>query len=158
MSPGGVALMAPTRGELGQRVVCYFDLFGRLEGRIVRRFESGFAMELTASATKRGKLAEHLAWLARRPAAAASPPRAERLTPARTRAVLRLPDGRRVAVQIMDRSESGAALICPVPLAIGTMVLLGDRSAEVVRVARSVVGLAFEAPLPPASAESPPAL
>ncbi len=36
ISAGGVALRAPVVGPLGDRVVVYLDLIGRLEGRIAR--------------------------------------------------------------------------------------------------------------------------
>ena len=34
MSPGGVALIAPVRGGLKERVICYVDQIGRIEGTV----------------------------------------------------------------------------------------------------------------------------
>src|SRR5260221_6208250 len=60
ISPGGVALMAPTAGEIGERVVVYLDHLGRIEGNIARHFADGFAMTIGAPTLKRQKLADQL--------------------------------------------------------------------------------------------------
>ena len=39
MSPGGVALVAPVRGALKERVICYIDQIGRIEGSYVTTVE-----------------------------------------------------------------------------------------------------------------------
>jgi len=52
ISAGGVALMAPSSGRLGERVIAYIDHIGRVEGVIVRTFSLGFAMII--GATQRG--------------------------------------------------------------------------------------------------------
>lgn len=36
MSPGGVAMLAPGLGHVGERVVAYLDHVGRVEGKITR--------------------------------------------------------------------------------------------------------------------------
>src|SRR5579863_1452858 len=66
MSPGGLALIAPQCGRLGERVVAYIDHVGRLEGTIARIYPSGFSMTISASQRKRDKLSAQLTWLANR--------------------------------------------------------------------------------------------
>src|SRR6202161_3282624 len=66
MSPGGMAVIAPQCGRLGERVVAYIDHVGRLEGVIARIYPSGFSMTIAASQRKRDKLAAQLTWLANR--------------------------------------------------------------------------------------------
>jgi hypothetical protein len=60
MSPGGLALMAPAPGTVGERVIAYLDYFGRLEGRIVRTFPIGFAVKIAATQYKRDRIAIEL--------------------------------------------------------------------------------------------------
>ena len=48
MSPGGMALIAPVIGTVGERVIAYVDHIGRLEGVIARVFQNGFAMTIGA--------------------------------------------------------------------------------------------------------------
>ncbi|MEY9442243.1 hypothetical protein ABIF14_009393 [Bradyrhizobium elkanii] len=66
MSPGGLALLAPGIGNVGDRVIAYLDHIGRVEGRITRIIDNGFAMTIGATARKRDKLAAQLTWLANR--------------------------------------------------------------------------------------------
>ena len=66
MSPGGMALIAPTIGQVGERVIAYIDHLGRLEGAIARMLVNGFAMTISATPRKRDKLAAQLTWLANR--------------------------------------------------------------------------------------------
>src|SRR5437867_12752472 len=63
MSPGGMALIAPMAGNVGERVIAYVDHLGRLEGVIARHFHNGFAMTVAATPRKRDKLAAQLTWL-----------------------------------------------------------------------------------------------
>ncbi|MEK6216316.1 MAG: PilZ domain-containing protein [Boseongicola sp.] len=46
VASGGIALTG-SGGSIGESVVVYIDKIGRLEGRIVRYFKGGFALELT---------------------------------------------------------------------------------------------------------------
>ncbi len=66
MSPGGMAVVAPVAGEPGERVIAYVDHLGRLEGKIARLLDNGFAMSISATSRKRDKLAAQLTWLANR--------------------------------------------------------------------------------------------
>src|SRR5665811_2332468 len=66
MSPGGIALVAPVSGDPGERVIAYVDHLGRLEGKIARLLDTGFAMTVEATLRKRDKLAAQLTWLANR--------------------------------------------------------------------------------------------
>src|SRR5882672_1452667 len=66
MSPGGMAIIAPMIGNIGERVIAYVDHLGRLEGQIARHFHNGFAMTVSATPRKRDKLAAQLTWLANR--------------------------------------------------------------------------------------------
>ena len=66
MSPGGIAMVAPVSGNPGERVIAYVDHLGRLEGKIARLLDNGFAMTVEATLRKRDKLAAQLTWLANR--------------------------------------------------------------------------------------------
>src|ERR1041385_3364263 len=57
MSPGGMALIAPIAGQPGERVIAYVDHLGRLEGKIARHIENGFAMMIEAPLRTRDKRA-----------------------------------------------------------------------------------------------------
>ena len=41
----GLVLAGPEQGQVGERVIVYIDQMGRIEGRIVRHVEGGFAIK-----------------------------------------------------------------------------------------------------------------
>ncbi len=134
MSPGSAALMTPNLGEVGERVIAYVDLIGRLEGKILRIFEQGFAMSINATERKRDKLAAKLTWLANRHELnLAEDRRHERFVPRQRETVVRLEDGRTYQARIVDLSLSGAAIEMDVRPAIGTVVWLGNMRGRIVR-------------------------
>ncbi len=110
MSPGGLALLAPGIGNVGDRVIAYLDHIGRVEGKITRIIDNGFAMTVGATARKRDKLAAQLTWLANRDILNLPEDRRhDRIVPRNPIAVLTLEDGTKMTCRIIDLSLSGAA-------------------------------------------------
>ena len=135
MSPGGLALLAPGIGNLGERVVAYLDHIGRVEGKITRLLDNGFAMTVGATPRKRDKLAAQLTWLANRQILNLPEDRRhDRIVPRNPMAILKLDEeGRDIACRIMDLSLSGAALAAEIRPKVGSAVSLGKVQARVVR-------------------------
>jgi len=134
MSPGGMALIAPVTGAIGERVVAYVDNIGRLEGVITRPFQNGFAMTISATARKRDKLAAQLTWLANRHILNLPEDRRHgRFAPRNPAAQMILPNGRNVACRVIDMSESGAGIASDQRPAIGALVTVGKVTGRVVR-------------------------
>jgi len=134
MSPGSAALIAPVSGSVGERVIAYVDHIGRLEGKILRLLDGGFAMSVNATERKRDKLAAKLTWLANRHELnLAEDRRHERIAPRNPAGIIKLEDGRVYQARIVDLSLSGAALELSVKPAIGTVLWLGKMRGRVVR-------------------------
>jgi hypothetical protein len=134
MSPGGMALIAPVRGEVGERVIAYVDHLGRLEGVIARHFQNGFAMTVGATARKRDKLAAQLTWLANRHILNLPEDRRHgRFSPRNSAARLILPNGVNVACRVIDLSQSGAAVKTDQRPEMGALVTIGKTAGRVVR-------------------------
>ena len=134
MSPGGMALIAPVTGNVGERVVAYVDHLGRLEGTIARQIENGFAMTISATARKRDKLAAQLTWLANRAILNLPEDRRHgRIVPRNPAARLILPKGINVGVRIIDISLSGAGIATERRPDVGSLVTLGKIPGRVVR-------------------------
>ena len=136
MSPGGMALIAPVAGSPGERVIAYVDHLGRLEGKISRLIENGFAMSISATLRKRDKLAAQLTWLANRQILNLPEDRRHgRFTPKIPMARLILPSGVNVACRVIDLSQSGAAISIAPDLrpVVGAMVMIGKTQGRVVR-------------------------
>src|SRR5499427_10038367 len=114
MSPGGMALIAPVSGQEGERVIAYIDHLGRLEGKIARLYQNGFAMTIAATPRKRDMLAAQLTWLANRHILNLPEDRRHgRFVPKVTMARLIMPNGFNIGVRIIDISLSGAGIATP---------------------------------------------
>jgi hypothetical protein len=136
MSPGGIAIVAPVAGNPGERVIAYVDHLGRLEGKIARTLDNGFAMTIEATLRKRDKLAAQLTWLANRHILNLPEDRRHgRFIPRKAMARLILPNGNNVTCRVIDLSESGAAIAISPELrpAVGSMVTVGKTQGRVVR-------------------------
>ena len=134
MSLGSAALIAPVSGSVGERVIAYVDHVGRLEGKILRLVDGGFAMSVNATERKRDKLAAKLTWLANRHELNLPEDRRhERITPRNPAGIIKLEDGRVYQARIIDLSLSGAAIELSVKPAIGTVMWLGNLRGRVVR-------------------------
>lgn len=134
MSPGGLAMLAPGLGNVGERVVAYLDHVGRVEGKITRLLDNGFAMTVNATPRKRDKLAAQLTWLANRQILNLPEDRRhDRIVPRNPMAILKLADGGATTCRIIDLSLSGAALAAEMRPQVGEPVTLGRVPARVVR-------------------------
>jgi hypothetical protein len=134
MSPGGMAVIAPQCGRVGERVVAYIDHVGRLEGVIARVFPSGFSMSIAASQRKREKLAAQLTWLANRHILDLPEDRRHQRVVARDQTTrLVMEDGAQENCRIADLSVSGVAVISDNRPSIGSPVKVGKVLGRVVR-------------------------
>ncbi|WP_336056437.1 PilZ domain-containing protein [Nitratireductor sp. CH_MIT9313-5] len=146
MSPGNVSLQAEYPGRVGERIIVYLDHIGRIEGRMTRRIDGGFAMEINASERKRDKLAAQLTWLANKHELDLPEDRRhERITPRNPITHMKLPDGREYQCRIVDLSLSGAAVESQVKPALGTQIFLGSMRGRVVRHFEDGVAIEFAA-------------
>jgi len=66
ISPIGIGIQGFPAGAIGDRVVAYFDGLGRVEGRIVRRSQTWFAVDITATPRKLERLANKIDCLVER--------------------------------------------------------------------------------------------
>src|SRR6202451_4139157 len=122
MSPGGMALIAPVGGVAGERVIAYVDHLGRLEGKIARLFQNGFAMTISATARKRDKLAAQLTWIANRHILGLPEDRRHgRMVPRNPVGRLILPNGVNLTCRVIDVSQSGAGIASQWRPPLGTL-------------------------------------
>jgi len=144
MSPGGLALLGPGIGNVGDRVIAYLDHIGRVEGKITRIIDNGFAMTVGATPRKRDKLAAQLTWLANRDILNLPEDRRhDRIVPRNPICVLTLEDGMQMSCRIIDLSLSGAAIAAEKRPPLDTHVSLGRVQARVVRYLEDGFALEF---------------
>lgn len=154
MSPGSCALIAPVVGAIDERVVAYIDHVGRIEGKVARHYDGGFAMSILSTPRKKDKLAAKLTWLANRyHLNLAEDRRHERITPSTSIIRALLPDGREYAARILDLSLSGAGLGMEARPPIGSVIRVGIIRATVVRHSEDGVAIEFAVLQTPESLE-----
>ena len=154
ISPGGIALTAPVSGAVGDRVIAYVDHLGRLEGKIARQLQNGFAMTIAATPRKRDMLAAQLTWLANRSILNLPEDRRHgRFVPKITGARLILPNGTNVGVRLLDLSLSGAGIGTPARPEIGSHVTIGKIPGRVVRHLEQGFAIEFQRMQHPDSVE-----
>jgi hypothetical protein len=134
VSAGGAAITSTIPLPVGERVVAYFDHIGGIEGVVVREFDGGFAIKITATKHKREKLAAQLTWLANRSELSQEEGRRhERITPKNGEQTLQLAEGIVLSCRVLDISISGASIATPARPEIGSEVMLGKLRARVMR-------------------------
>ena len=144
MSPGDAVVIAPVAGIVGEKVIAYLDLIGRIEGTILNQMDGGFLMDIAASPRKRDKMAAQLTWLANKDILNLPEDRRhERVVPDIRHSTIVLDDGRRYNCKIIDISLSGAAVELDVRPAMGTPITLGRMRARVVRHFQNGVAVEF---------------
>lgn len=143
-SVGGAAVMSPVEVEIGERIVAYFDEIGGVEGKVVRLFDGGFAMEIKATAHKRDKLAALLTWLVNRhDTDAGDGRRHKRISVANKLSTMKLPDGNSISCTVLDVSLSGASIGTEARPPIGSDVLFGKMRCRVMRYHEKGIGVLF---------------
>ena len=144
MSPGDAVVVAPIAGLVGEKVIAYVDLVGRIEGTILAQVDGGFRMDIAASPRKRDKMAAQLTWLANKDLLNLPEDRRhERVVPDIRHSSVVLDDNRRYNCKIIDISLSGAAIELAVRPAMGTPVTLGRMRGRVVRHFANGVAVEF---------------
>jgi len=134
LSSSTIALAAPVRGKLGERVIAHIDHLGKLEGPIVRLLEGGFVMNIPASEEERDRLAAKIAWLEDYKNHDLLDRRADaRTVPANPYSKMILADGNVEACIVLDLSVSGVALSAETVPDIGTVLAVGSVVGRVVR-------------------------
>lgn len=148
MSLGGIALSAGIQIELGENVIVYLDEFGRFEGKVVRVYEGGFAIETAIAGPRRERLAQRLEALARGEKIEVSARRAfARYAPGEAgleeSSVLTMDDGSSIPCRIIDMSLGGAQVAVDERPPIGANVSIGRMTGRVVRHTEAGIGIQF---------------
>jgi len=134
LSCHAIALAAPVRGKVGDRVIAHIDRLGKLEGPIDRLLERGFVMSIAATPEERVSLAAKIAWLDSHKNHEVAERRGDKRTvPTSPHSKIILPDGRVECCLVLDLSVSGAAVSADTVPDVGTIMAVGSVVGRVVR-------------------------
>jgi hypothetical protein len=134
ISQSSIMLAASVKGPLGERVISYFEEFGKIQGPIVRVLDLGFVMRITASDDDRSKLLRKLIWLEQNKNCDVPDVRTHaRVVPQDPISTLVFADGSALGCFVIDMSGSGAAVSADIMPEIGTVLAVGQVVGTVVR-------------------------
>lgn len=144
ISVGGASVSSPVNLEMGERIIAYFDHLGGLEGKVVRLFEGGFAVDFIATRHKKEKLAGQITWLINKnELSGIEERRHERVKVSDKFLNLKLDEGIAIVCRVLDVSLSGAAIETNARPPLGADVLLGKLRCRVIRHLENGIGLQF---------------
>lgn len=135
LSIAGIAVRTRAAVCIGDAVIASFREFGMAKGRVVRRFEGGFAFALNTVDPYRSRLSQYLGWRVRgldRPSSDTHLD--ERLVPLNRLLVLTRADGRAHIGRVESVSRSGIVFTSTTRFSLGEAVRVGRYPAKVVRV------------------------
>lgn len=144
ISVGGASINSPVNLDVGERIIAYFDHLGGLEGKVVRLFEGGFAIDLIATRHKKEKLAGQITWLINKSELSGIEERRhERVKVSDKFLNLKLDEGIAIVCRVLDVSLSGTAVETNARPPLGADVLLGKLRCRVIRHLENGIGLQF---------------
>lgn len=143
LSPGGAKISCGIVPDVSTSVVLYLNIFGRFEGPVARRDDSGFGLRFACTAIKIKRTAEELRLLLIGKLEAGHILRRHDRFPAKELACITRADGQLVACEVQDRSMSGVSLKTDVHLPIGEYVLIGPAAGRIARHHDQGVGIEF---------------
>lgn len=134
ISPRGIALAAPVKGKIGDRVIVHLNEFGKLQGAISKLLENGFVIKIAASEEERNRLAAKIEWLDDHKNCEAPNRRSDRRTvPVDPCSKIILSDGKVETCLVIDLSVSGAAISSDTIPDVGAVLAIGRVVCRVVR-------------------------
>jgi hypothetical protein len=134
ISQSSVLLATSIAGPIGERVIAYFQEFGKIQGSIIRVVEGGFVIRIAASSNERSRLLRKLIWLEQNKNYDIPDVRThKRVIPEEPISTLTFPDGSMLGCSVIDMSASGVAVSADVIPEIGTVLAIGKVTGTVVR-------------------------
>jgi hypothetical protein len=134
ISQSSVMLATPVSGPTGERVIAYFEEFGKIQGSISRVLDGGLVMRIAANSDERSRLLRKLIWLEQNKNYDVPDVRThKRIVPQDPISTLIFPDGSMLGCFVIDMSASGVAVSADIVPEIGTVLAVGKVAGKVVR-------------------------
>ena len=134
ISPFAIALVAPVKGKIADRVIVHLVEFGKLQGAVSRLLEYGFVIKIAASGDERDRLTAKIEWLANHKNSETPNRRTDtRTVPANPCSKIILSDGKVESCRVIDLSVSGAAISADTIPDVGAVLAVGSVVGRVVR-------------------------
>ncbi|TXN71451.1 pilus assembly protein PilZ [Methylobacterium sp. WL6] len=133
----------------GMTATCYLDAIGVVPGRISVVSRAGFTMLVEATAERRARIDDRLAWLRAHANDTGDQRNDPRIVPAQRAVSVTLSNGQTIGAEIVNLSMSGAALVTNERPDPGSTVTIGKRFATVIRHTADGIAVRFKLPYSP---------
>lgn len=146
-----IELRRLTEGPLpkqSDRVICYLDNIGMLDGVVLHERPGGFVFQVMANAERMARIEARLTWL-RNAGDRTDQRKAARIVPVHREVQVRSGGDQASEAVVADLSMTGAALLLDERPQVGATVTVGKRFAIVVRHTPDGIGVAFRMPFGP---------
>jgi hypothetical protein len=146
ISPGGMNINSDFVPPVGQDIVLMVEDIGRLQAKVVRITEGGFAVALQATARKRDQLGDQLTWLINARRLGLNDDRSGDRGQRQGDVHILLEDGTRFVASAIDVSLSGMAIETNESVKIGEQVQIGKLSGRITRKMQTGFAIRFDPP------------
>jgi len=154
ITQASMMLATPVVGPIGERVIAYFEEFGKIQGPIVRVLDGGFVIRVLATRDERSKLLRKLVWLEQNKNFDVPDVRAhKRVIPQDPLSTMIFPDGAVLGCFVIDMSGSGVSVSADIVPPIGTVIAIGKLTGRVVRHLAEGFAVEFRHPQNPTTIE-----
>ncbi len=134
VSVGGISIESAVPVQPGEKIICYIQEIGRVEGTVIRNHDLGFALQFVMSGRALDKLADHLTWLVNRQHLDTRDQRSStRRIPQKSLSVMTLADGSQEMISLLDVSVGGAMIKSEIRPTLNSNIHLGTLRAKVLR-------------------------
>jgi len=154
ISTDGATILTQAEVPNGVTIVAYIDEIGRVEAKVIAKFDGGIALEFIANETRRTRFEQKLKWISENDKDSANQRRHERFEPKENDSHITMPDGRMYKAEVIDISVGGAAIKIDIMPNLGTYVMLGKMRGRVVRYIEDGIAIEFVRPLSPQTMKS----
>ena len=146
ISEGGLFIKTNTAVNVGDEIIAYPDGLGRIVGKVIRKTDNGFAIEVVSSYSDRTLLEKRIeAAMVGLPYFHIADRRKHARFPLRIDADAKtIPAGCEFTCTITDISKSGAFIESDKRLSLGTKVKIGVMRGRVCRLAENGFAIKFE--------------
>lgn len=153
ISPGGILIHSDYVPKKGQQIVMMVAELGRLQAKVLRTTENGFACMVLSTARKRDQLADKLTWLLNFERLGLHDDRSTARKPSNGEVYVQLLDGTRFVANAIDVSVSGMSIQSPETVRIAERVSIGKLSGTVTRILNNGFAIRFDPPCEPNTKE-----
>jgi hypothetical protein len=148
VSTGGIEVTGLVPNAAGEKVICFFDGLGWIDGEVRRITEAGFGMSFGGTPDRRLRMAERVTWLIKHQSDdVADNRRNARIVPTKRGVLVRFAE-KDAACTLIDLSRSGVAIESDARPELGLPIVVGMRRGKVVRHLDQGFAVEFALPIP----------